>query len=90
MFPSLSVAPRLALAVASAWSDRRLSAAHPLLAWFAAAPVLIDPTDQDPHNHGHRHHRKPRRDPEDSHAPRAPDRGVGAPAAAVWPVRLEL
>jgi hypothetical protein len=36
------------------------------------------------------HHRGPPRHPEDSHPPRAPDRGVGAPAAAVRPVRLEL
>src|SRR5262245_58784167 len=42
-----------------------------------------------PHTCG-RYHRGPRRDPEDSHAPRAPDRGVSAPAAAVRPVRLEL
>jgi hypothetical protein len=36
------------------------------------------------------HHRGPRRDPEDSHPPRPPDRGAGAPATAVRPVRLEL
>src|SRR5262245_52347630 len=42
-----------------------------------------------PHTCG-RYHRGPRRHPEDSHAPRAPDRGVSAPAAAVRPVRLEL
>ena len=32
----------------------------------------------------------PRRHPKDSHPPRAPDRGVSAPAGAVRPVRLEL
>jgi hypothetical protein len=42
-----------------------------------------------PHARGG-YHRGPRRHPEDSHPPRAPDRGVGAPAAAVRPVRLEL
>jgi hypothetical protein len=36
------------------------------------------------------HHRGPRRHPEDSHPPRAPDRGAGAPAASVRPGRLDL
>src|SRR5262245_24617411 len=36
------------------------------------------------------HHRGPRRDPEDSHPPRPPDRGAGAAAAPVRSVRLEL
>src|SRR5215468_673388 len=37
-----------------------------------------------------RHHRGPRRDPPVSHPPRAPDRSISAPTAAVRPLRLEL
>jgi hypothetical protein len=37
-----------------------------------------------------RSHRGPRRHPPDSHPPRAPDRSVNAPTAALRPVRLEL
>ena len=36
------------------------------------------------------HHRGPRRHSEDSHPPRAPDRGTGTPTAPGRPVRLEL